>query len=196
MSRQYFDSMLADSLIAPISAVSPGTTPTFIFSQTQANKFLPLPFGQNAPSPGQVFHVTAGGLLTTPSSGTLIVSVFHGPGTSATAGGTNIGTSETITMPVSATAGYWRLDGDLIYRAISEVATSSTCWFSGEFKCGGPSGGSIAPVTLLISSNAAVSVDTTGAGSAGIFGALNVFVTPSITGSSFTPQFAFVRSYN
>jgi hypothetical protein len=193
MARQYFDSTLADSLIVPQSAVSPGTTPTFIFSQAQANKYLPLPYGQNAPSPGQIFHVTAGGLITTPGSGTLIVSVYHGPGTSATGGGTNIGTSETITMPVSATAGFWRLDGDLIYRAISETATTSTCWFNGEFKCGGPNGGTIAPVTLLISSAAAVSVDTTG-GTAGAFGALNVFVTPSVTGSSFTPEFAFIRS--
>jgi len=194
--RQYFTSPLADSLVTPISAVSPGTTPTFIFSQLQANKFLPLPYGQNSPSAGQFFRIRAGGLITTPGSGTLIVAVYHGPGTSATAGGTLIGTSETLSMPVSATAGYWRLDGDLIYRTVSEQATVSTCWFSGEFTCGGPSGGTIAPVKFIISSNAAVSVDTTGTGSAGTFGALNIFVTPSVTGSSFTPEFAYVLSDN
>jgi hypothetical protein len=191
--RQYFAGPLADSLIVPAAAVSPGTTPTFIFSQAQANKYMPLPFGQNAPSPGQIFKVRCGGLVTTPASGTLIVAVFHGPGTSATAGGTSIGISPTITMPVSATAGYWRLDGDLVYRSISETALTSTCWFSGEFKYCGPSGGVIATVTQLISSNAAVSVDTTG-GTNGGFGAFNVFVTPSVTGSTWTPEFAYVEA--
>ncbi len=48
----------------------------------------------------------------------------------------------------------------------------------------------------LISSNAAVSVDTTGVGSAGTFGALNVAITPSVTGSTWTPEFAYVLGMN
>lgn len=196
MARQYFDSQLADCLTSPASAVSPGTTPTSIFSIAQSNKFLPLPFGQNAPSPGQVFRVSAGGLFTTPSSGTLIIAAYHGPGTSTTAFGTLIGTSNTFTPTASITAGYWRLEGNLIYRSISETATTSTCWFNGIFTCSGPSAGSLATVTGLIQSNAAVSVDTTGTGSAGTFGSLNFAVTPSVTGSSFTPEWAFVESVN
>jgi len=194
--RQYFGSPLADSLITAQSAVSPGTTNTSIFAINQVNKFIALPFGQNAPSPGQVFRVTAGGLLTTPSSGTIIIQAYHGPGTTATAFGTLIGTSETLTPTASMTAGYWRLEGELIYRTISEVATTSTCWFNGRFMCGGPSGGALAVTHALISSNAAVSVDTTGTGSAGTFGALNFSVTPSVTGSTWTPQFAFIESLN
>lgn len=189
--RQYFDGPLTDSLIVPQSAVSPGTSLTAIFSTAQVLKYLQLPYGQNAPSPGQIFHVSAGGLLTTPSSGTMIFGVYHG----STTGGTLIGTSETVTPTASMTAGYWRLDGDLIYRSISEVATTSTCWFSGEFKCGGPSGGALAVVTALISSNAAVSVDTTG-GTANSFGGLTLAVTPSITGSTFTPEWAYIRGIN
>lgn len=193
--RQYYTGPLGDSLITPIAAVSPGTTPTSIFSIPQANKFLPLPYGQNAPSPGQIFRVRAGGLCTTPASGTLIVGAYHGPGSTATAFGTLIGTSETITMPVSATAGYWRLEGELIYRTISEISTTSTCWFSGLFTLGGPSGGAIAPVHLLISSNAAVSVDTTGL-AANLFGSLNFAVTPSVTGSTWTPEWAYTEAVN
>jgi hypothetical protein len=194
--RQYFQSPLADSLIVPQSAVSPGTTATSIFSIAQANKYLPLPYGQNAPSPGQILRFVMGGLVTTPASGTAIISAYHGPGTTTTAFGTLIGTSETMTMPVSATAGYWRLEGDLIYRSISETATTSTVWINAFFKFGGPSGGAIAPVHGLISSNAAVSVDTTGTGSAGFFGSLNFSVTPSVTGSTWTPEFAFIASLN
>jgi len=194
--RQYFASPLSDSLIVPQSAVSPGTTDTSIFSIAQANKYLPLPYGQNAPSAGQIFRVVAGGLLTTPSSGTIILQAYHGPGTTTTAFGTLIGTSETLTPTASMTAGYWRLEGEIIYRSISEVATTSTCWFSGRFMCGGPSGGTLAVTHALISSNAAVSVDTTGTGTAGTFGALNFAVTPSITGSTWTPEFAYIEALN
>lgn len=196
MARQYYISPLADSLTVPASAVSPATTNTSIFSIAQSNKYLPLPYGQNAPSSGQIFRFVMGGLVTTPSSGTAIIQLYHGPGTTTTAFGTLIGTSETMTMPVSATAGYWRFEGDIIYRTISETATASTVWANGYFKFGGPSGGAIAPVHGIVSSNAAVSVDTTGTGSAGTFGALNVSVTPSVTGSTWTPEFAFIESLN
>lgn len=194
--RQYFDSVLADSLVSPQSAVSPGTTATSIFAINQANKFLALPYGQNAPSAGQVFRVRAGGLLTTPASGTIIIAAYHGPGTTTIAFGTLIGTSETLTPTASMTAGYWRLEGELVYRTISEVATTSTCWFSGHFMCGGPSGGALAVTHALISSNAAVSVDTTGTGTAGTFGAMNFAVTPSVTGSTWTPEFVYVEALN
>lgn len=196
MARQYYTGPLGDSLIIPQSAVSPGTTATSIFSIAQSNKYLPLPYGQNAPSPGQMFRVVCGGLCTTPSSGTIIIGAYQGPGTTTTAFGTLIGTSETITPTASITAGYWRLEGNLIYRSISEVATTSTCWFNGLFQCGGPSAGALAVVHALISSNAAVSVDTTGSGSAGTFGSLNFAVTPSVTGSTWTPEFAFIESLN
>jgi hypothetical protein len=194
--RQYFTGALADSLIVPQSAVSPGTTATSIFSIAQANKYLPLPYGQNAPSPGQMFKIVCGGLCTTAASGTLVFSVYHGPGSSTTAFGTLIATSPTLTGPVSVTAGYWRLDGDLIYRSISETATTSTCWFNGILLIVGPSGGTIVDVTWLISSNAAVSVDTTGGGGAAFFGALNIVVTDTTTGSTWTPEFAYIVGIN
>lgn len=191
MARQYFNSTLADSLITPQSAVSPATSLTAIFSAAQCLKFLSLPYGQNAPSPGQVFHFTCGGLVTTPASGTVIFSIYHG----STTGGTLIATSDTITMPVSATAGYFRLEGDLVYRTISEVATTSTCWYNGWSILSGPSGGTILPVIALMSSNAAVSVDTTGT-TANSFGSICVAVTPSVTASTWTPEIAYSSSMN
>ena len=194
--RQYYTSPLTDALIVPQAAVSPGTTATSLLTLAQANKYLQLPYGQNAPFPGQIFRFVLGGLATTPASGTVIVALYHGPGTTTTAFGTLIGTSETVTMPVSATAGYFRIEGNVIYRSISEAATTSTCWANADFKIGGPSGGAISVVHGLISSNAAVSVDTTGTATAGLFGALNVAVTPSVTGSTWTTEFAFIESLN
>jgi hypothetical protein len=196
MARQYFQNPLVDTLITAQAAVSPGTTTTSIFAINQSNKFLALPNGQNSPSPGQMFKIVCGGLVTTPASGTLQMNAYHGPGTTTTAFGTLIATSPTFTPTASITAGYWRIEGDLMYRTISEIATTSTVWFSGNFAICGPSGGALARVDTIISSNAAVSVDTTGTGSAGTFGAVNFSVAPSVTGSTWTPQFAYILSVN
>jgi hypothetical protein len=192
--RQYFVGPLADSLIVPQSAVSPGTTATSIFSIAQANKYLALPYGQNAPSPGSIFRVTMGGLCTT-VAGTNTFTVYHGPGTTTTAFGTALAASSALTT-VAATAGNWRLEGNLIYRSVSEVATTSTVWFSGLLVINGPSSGTVAPVIGLIQSTTAVSVDTTGTGSAGTFGALNIAVLDSVTASTWTPEYAFIEGLN
>lgn len=197
MARQYFRSPLVDSLITPISAVTPTTVETSIFSVTQATKFLALPFGQNAPSPGQVFRVRAGGLITTPASGTIVIGAYHGAGAAATTFGTLLGKSNTITPPFSVTAGYWRLEGDLIYRTISEIATTSTAWFSGKFSINGPSGAATVTAEAIISSGAAISVDTTGTGAlAASWGALNFTITEGTTGSTITPEWAYSESVN
>ena len=87
------------------------------------------------------------------------------------------------------------IDGILIYRTISEISTTSTCWFAGMFMINGPSSGTVAPVTGLIQSMSAVSVDTTGL-AANLFGALNVAIIPGTTGSTWTPQWAFVEGIN
>lgn len=197
MARQYYTGPLADSLIVPQSAVSPATTTTSIFAINQANKFLPLPYGQNAPSPGSIFRVRFGGLCTTVASTSNVgFNIYHGPGTTATAFGTALASSSLFTT-VAATAGNWDVDGILIYRAVSEATNSSTVWFSGKFIINGPSSGTVTPVTGIIQSTAAVTTcDTTGSGTAGTFGALNIAIIPGTTGSSWTPEFAFIEQVN
>ena len=202
MSRQYFHQLLGDSLITPVAAVSPGTTATFLLSNGatgltgQSAKFWPLPYGQNAPSPGSVFHICVGGLFTA-VNGTFIFNVYHGSGQGATTttGAVALGASETIT-PAAFTAGFFRIEGDLIYRSISELATSSTCWFNGTVITGGPAANANACQVYALGSAAAATVDTTGAGTAGGFGAMNVLVTPGTTGSSFTTEYAYIYSLN
>jgi hypothetical protein len=202
MSRQYFHQLLGDSLITPVTAVSPGTTATFLLSNGatgltgQSAKFLPLPYGQNAPSPGQIFHIKVGGLFTS-VAGTFIFNVYHGSGQGATTttGGVALGASQTLTLS-AYTAGFFRLEGDLIYRSISELATSSTCWFHGTLNTGGPAANTTATVSFSMGSASAATVDTTGAGTAGGYGAMNILVTPGTTGSSFTPEYAYIYSLN
>ena len=83
MARQYFNATLADSIIAA-SSVTPTTTPTSIFTPyTLCNQAFPIPYGLSAPFAGQVYRFACGGLLTTPSSGTLVITPYYGPGTSA-----------------------------------------------------------------------------------------------------------------
>jgi hypothetical protein len=202
MARQYFNSALADSLITPVSAVSPGTTATFLLSNGasgltgQSGKFLSLPYGQAAPSPGQIFRISVGGLFTS-VAGTFIFNVYHGSGTAATTvgGGVALGASQTITG-TAFTAGFFRIEGELIYRSISELATASTCWFSGTVVTGGPAANTTACQVYALGSAAAATVDTTGQGTAGGFGAMNILVTPGTTGSSFTPEYAYIYSVN
>jgi hypothetical protein len=194
MARQYFTGPVGDTLTVP-ATVTPVTTPTFLFSAAAANKFLALPFGAAAPGIGQMFRLTAGGLCTlVASTSNVSLAIFHGPGTSPTAGGTSLATSGVFTT-VASTAANWRIEGVLVYRTISELSTTSTAWFSGHYVINGPSGTPITPIIGIIQSTAAVSVDTSGLG-AGLFGALNVFVTPTTTGSTWTPEFAFIESLN
>ena len=196
MARQYFTGPVGDSLLTPVTAISPGTTTTSIFSIAAANKFLALPYGASAPGTGQMFRITCGGLCTTVSSTSNVGFIlYHGPGTSTTAFGTTIAASSLVTT-AAATAGNWRLEGVLVYRTISELATTSTCWFSGQFIINGPSSGTVTPVLGIMQSTAAVSVDTSGTGSAGTFGALNMSIVPGTTGSSWTPEFAFIEALN
>lgn len=196
MARQYFTGPVGDSLLLPVTAVSPGTTPTSIFSIVAANKYLALPFGAAAPGTGQMFRLTAGGLCTTvASTSNVSLQVYHGPGTSTTAFGTLLANSGVFTT-VASTAANWRLEGVLVYRTISELATTSTCWFGGKLTISGPSGTPITTINVLVQSTAAVSVDTSGTGSAGTFGALNIAVTPTTTGSSWTPEYAFIEALN
>jgi hypothetical protein len=202
MARQYFESPLSDSLVTPASAVSPATTATFLLTNVAAGnagqsvKFLPLPYGQGAPSPGQIFHICVGGLFTS-VAGTFIFNVYHGSGQGATTttGAVALGASQTITGLLYS-AGFFRIEGDLIYRSISELATASTCWFNGTVITGGPAANTNACQTYALGSAAAATVDTTGAGTAGGFGAMNILVTPGTTGSSFTTEYAYIKSVN
>lgn len=191
MSRQYFEGALSDCLIVPVAAVSPGTTLTSLLSTNQITKYLPLPFGQNAPSPGEVFEIQCGGLFTS-VAGTFIFTIYHGTG--GTASGTLLATSATGTALTAYTAGSFRFHGHLVYRSISETSTTSTAWVSGLMVLSPPAASTALSTTIGISSTAAVSVDTTGAAS--VSGGITIAVTPSVTGSSFTPEWAYIKSAN
>lgn len=196
MARQYFNGSLADSLIVAAS-ISPTTTKTFLLTPAQANQAFPLPYGVASPVfAGQIFRYSMGGIITTPATGTLIIDPVHGPGTSATAGGTDMGASPAQTVTASLSGIPWRIEGELVYRTVSAVATTSTAWLTGVFSSQGTLATAGAGWTIPFGSTAVVSVDTTGTGSAGTFGALNFYVTFSITGATIVTEYTTMQSLN
>jgi hypothetical protein len=195
MARQYFNSQLADSSIVAAS-ITPTTTKTFIFTNAQASQFFPIGYGLAAPFAGQVYRFACGGLITTPATGTLVIDPVHGNGATSTTGGTDMGASAAQTVTASLASQPWIMDGYLVYRTISTVLTTSTAWLTGVFHSQGTLATAGGGWTIPFGSTAAVSVDTTGTAAAGLFGALNFYVTFSVTGATISAQWTSMQSLN
>lgn len=183
------------------ASITPTTTKTFLFTTPQANQAFPLPFGFGgaAPYAGQVFRFTMGGLIATPASAaTLVIDPFHGPGTaqSPAAGGTDMTSGPAQTVAASLTNIPWRMEGELIYRTISAAATVSTAWLTGMFSTQGTLATAGSGCSVPFGSTAAVSVDTTGGGTLGTYGALNFAFTFSVTGATISAQWTSMQSLN
>ena len=189
MSRQYFNSQLADSLIVTASTGSI-TALTGIFTPAQASQAFPIGYGLSAPFAGQVYKFAMGGILTTGTTGTMTITPVFGPSTAQVAltGAVVLGASQAQTYTPSLTNVPWYAEGRIVFRTISQVATSSTVWCSGFFSAPGVAGTADSSWVQTFGSTAAVSVDTTGTGAAGSFGAINFGITFSVAG---TVQAAF-----
>lgn len=188
--QQKFTGALNDSTILSIS-ITPSTTKTFMLTQEVAQRCMSLPYGQAAPLAAQTIKFFLSGLITTPATGTLIIDPTHGAGTSATAGGTSLGASPAQTVTASLATKPYRITGEITYRIPSTTATSATAYLTGIFMSQGTlataGGGWVIPF-----GGVATSVDTTGV--AGTFGALNFYVTFSVTGATITVEHCGTRS--
>ena len=194
MARQYFESPLTDSLLVAAS-ITPTTTKTSILTPAQALQYLPLPYGLQGPYVGQIFEFALGGLITTPASGTLIVDPYHGPGSSATSFGTDMGASAAQSVTVSLSNIPWIIEGYLVYRTIVPTATASTAWLTGTFKSQGTLATAGGGWLIPFGSTSAVTVDTSGL-SANLYGALNIAVTFSVSGATIITEWTNIRSLN
>lgn len=185
MARQYFNSSSADSLIVTASTGSI-TALTGIFTPAQANQAFPMPVGiGNQPFAGQIFRFTAGGIMTTGASGTLVVTPVFGPSTAQTAltGAVVLGASAAQTVIPSLTNVPWRLEGEIVFRTVSAAQLASTVWCSGTFSSQGAIATAGSAMVIAFGSTAAVTVDTLGTSTAGSFGALNFGITFSVAGT-------------
>jgi hypothetical protein len=197
MARQYFNSQSADSLIVA-SSVAPTTVQTSIFSTFNwCNQAFPIGNGQNSPFAGQVYRFACGGIITTPATGTLIITPFYGPGASATSftGAVSMGPSPAQTVTASLASQPWMMDGYLTFRSISSAASASTAWLTGTFRSQGTLATAGGGWTIPFGSTAAVTVDTSGTVS-NASGCLTFAVTFSVTGATIVTEWTSMQSLN
>lgn len=100
-----------------------------------ATQFSPI--FANEPKAGRVHHITAGGILSTGASGTLVLIPQYGA-----IGGTTLGTSQTITVPINLVGVPWVLELWTTFRTIGGAGANSTAIAHGYF---GSAGAASAP---------------------------------------------------
>jgi hypothetical protein len=136
------------------------------------------PIFANDPKAGKIYCIRAFGIWSTSTSGTLILNPQYG-----VLGGTTMGVSQTVTVPVSMTNVPWYLEMDIIFRTIGSGVTS-TCIGVGKFStapftsapaagisCVIPFGGTSATVDATINSGITISKTLSVAGSMTMQGA-------------------------
>jgi hypothetical protein len=191
--RQYYNGQSADSLIVQASTGSI-TTITNIFSTAQAEQAFPVPYGiGNGPFAGQIFRFAFGGICTTGTAGTMVITPFFGGGGTGT--GVNLGASGAQSYTASQTNIPFVVEGYLAFRTISMAATASTCWCTGFWTSVGALGTAGSAWVQSFGSTAAVSVDTSGLAAAHTFGALNFAITFSVA-STVSAQWTSMQSLN
>jgi len=122
MGRQLFqDGPYVDTHVANATALVSTSAEALWIGAT----FTPI--FANDPKAGKIYCVRAGGIMSTGASGTMILIPQYGA-----LGGTTLGTSQTVTMPINMSAVAWRLEFDLIFRVIA-AGTASTCIGTGLF---------------------------------------------------------------
>ena len=130
MSRQYFQDTLADPPLANLTAVV-ATTETALWPAAQ---FSPINVGDM--KAGKIYKLSAGGIWTTNTSGTLIITPRFGQ--SATIGSNiTLGASATMTPTFSMTNVPWYLELTCIIRTIGLIGANSTAMGTGFFTTAG-----------------------------------------------------------
>lgn len=139
------------------------------------------PIFANDPKAGKIYVVKAGGILSTGASGTLILIPQYGA-----IGGTTLGTSQTVTVPINMTAVPWWLEFTLVFRTIGAAGANSTCIGTGTFSTAGFTSAPAAGVSCSFPiGGTSATVDCT------INSGLTISKTLSVAGS-FTTQYAFI----
>lgn len=178
MSRQYFADLLCDPPIANLTAVT-ATTETGLWNVPNFS-----PINANDARPGKIYRLTAGGILSTSTSGTLIITPRFG----TTTGGVTLGASVTQTVPVSLTNVPWRMQFDLVCRTVGAPGANSTVIGTGEFVSAG---------TAATAGNAFALAFGGTSGTVDLSTASGLFIgwTLSVAGTV-TPQYVVMQSLN
>jgi hypothetical protein len=142
------------------------------------------PIFANDPKAGKIYTVKAGGIMSTGASGTLILIPQYG-----VLGGTTMGTSQTVTVPINMSNVAWWLEFHVVFRTIGSGA-NSTCIGTGLFATAPFTSAPAAGISCVIPfGGTSATVDAT------INSGITISKTLSVAGS-FTTQYAFIHSYN
>jgi hypothetical protein len=143
------------------------------------------PIFANDPKAGKIYTIKAGGILSTGASGTLILVPQYG-----VLGGTTLGTSQTVTVPINMVNVPWRLEMDIIFRTIGAAGANSTCIGTGTFITAPFVSAPAAGISCVIPfGGTSAAVDAT------INSAITFSKTLSVAGS-ITTQYAYIFSRN
>lgn len=143
------------------------------------------PIFANDPKAGKIYTIKAGGILSTAGSGTLILIPQYG-----VLGGTTMGTSQTVTVPINMTNVAWRLEMDIVFRVIGAAGANSTCIGTGTFTTAPFTSAPAAGLSCVIPfGGTSASVDAT------INSGITISKTLSVAGS-ITTQYAYIFSRN
>lgn len=180
MARQYFqDGPYVDTMVATPTAL----TSTSAEALWIAASFTPI--FANDPKAGKIYKLYAGGILSTAGSGTMILLPQYG-----VLGGTTMGTSQTVTMPINMTNVAWSLEFTVVFRTIGAAGANSTCIGTGFF-CTAPfTSAPAAGLSCVIPfGGTSATVDAT------INSGITISKTLSVAGSM-SVQYAFIHSLN
>jgi hypothetical protein len=184
MSRQYFMDTLAEPPIANLSAVV-ATTETQLWLPAQ---YTPIP--ANDMRPGKMYKVSAGGIISTSTSGTLIITPRFGA-SSTVATNITMGASITQTVPVSVSNVAWFLEFIAVCRTIGAPGSATaTVMGTGSFSANAT--GSAGTGFSMSFGGTSATVQTDGAG---VPPGIAISTTLSVAGS-ITPMFACIQSLN
>lgn len=132
MAQQTWRDWLAATPLANLTAVSPSNTEVALIPVSAASK-LSIP--AMTFRPGQIFKVTASGIVTT---GATAINWTITPRWGTTNAGTTLGASQAVAKTVSLTAVPWLLQFWLQVRTVNDTAaTQSTVVGIGSFESAG-----------------------------------------------------------
>ena len=130
-----------------------GTAETAMFSVAQYSGWA-----ANQLRAGQLWHLTAFGVVDTPgaSQGNITITPRYGTSTS----GTSLGASAATALAASATNAPWRLDYDFIVRDIGNAGANSQAVGNGVFTCAIAGIAAATGNAVVFGSTADVAIDT------------------------------------
>ena len=177
--NQNFAGVLAPPPIANLTAVT-ATSETILWNVSQYT-----PINANDCVAGKIYRVTAGGIMSFASTGTLTITPRFGL---TVAAGITMGASVVaLTTPGATTAHAWSLEFICVGRTVGAPGVNSTVMGTGFFVTGIPSAGSLPGSQVFGGTSASVDVSI----ATGICMGWTLTVAGTVT-----PMYAFIQSLN